>query len=111
MLELTPRQMETVERFFTAGFRPIAIPHYEKVLCLHRGECAALLSPIENGTFSLVAPPTFLFNGNLTVRLKKGSGEVFVWKKDELPATAERLRELQTFRSDLVEILETVPTQ
>jgi hypothetical protein len=43
--------------------------------------------------------------------LKKGSGEVFVWKKDELPATAERLRELQTFRSDLVEILETVPNQ
>jgi hypothetical protein len=33
---------------------------------------------------------------------------VFVWKKIELPATPERLRELETFRGDLTGILDTV---
>jgi hypothetical protein len=111
MLELTHKQMETLERFFTAGFRPLAIPLYEKALCLSRDECVAILSPVENGTFSLLTSPTVLINGNPSVRLKKGSGEIFLWKKDELPATPERLRELQTFRAELVAILETPPKQ
>lgn len=40
------------------------------------------------------------------VRLKRGAGEVFVWKKKEIPATAERLAELEAFRKDLTELLE-----
>jgi hypothetical protein len=38
--------------------------------------------------------------------VKRGNGEVFVWKKAELAATPERLRELETFRRELAEILE-----
>lgn len=106
MFELTAKQMEVVERLFGAGFRPIAIPPYEKALCVHRGECAALLAPVENGGLKLLAAPTFLVNGNLGVRVKKGNGEVFVFKKDFLEATAERLKELKAFREELVGILE-----
>jgi hypothetical protein len=98
--------MQTLERLFHAGFRPIAIPPYEKVLCLHREDCAAILSPIENGTFQLFAQPTFLVNGNLSVRLKKSTGDIFVWKNHHLPATPERLQQLESFRSDLTTILE-----
>jgi hypothetical protein len=54
----------------------------------------------------LLAPPTVLVNGNLSVRLKKGSGEAFVWKKSELSATPQRLQELEAFRQDLQSILE-----
>jgi hypothetical protein len=106
MLELTPKQMETIERLFTAGFRPIAIPPYEKALCMHRGDCAALLAPIDNGGLQLLAAPTFLVNGNVSVRIKRRNSEVFVFKKDELPATPERLKELEAFRTELVELLE-----
>ena len=106
MMELTEGQMRVVERLFGAGFRPIAIPPYESALILRKGECVALLGPVENGGLKLLAPVTFLVDGNLSVRLKKGSGDVFVWKKKEVAATEERLRELEEFRAELVGILE-----
>jgi hypothetical protein len=111
MVELTPQQMQTLERLFEAGFRPIAIPPYESALCLRRGECAAVLSPIPNGGLKLLAPPSYLVDGNPSVRLKRGTGEVFVWKKTELAAIPERLRELDTFRRELTDILEMPQTQ
>ena len=111
MTELSPQQMEIVERLLAAGFRPIAIPPYESALCLRRGECAAILSPAPNGGLRVLAPPTYLVDGNLSVRLKRGAGEVFVWKKAELAATPERLRELESFRRELTDILELPKTQ
>ena len=110
MLELTQRQMQVLEHLFTAGFRPIAIPPYENALCVHRGECAAVLAPLENGGLRLLAPATFLVEGNLSVRLKKPAGDVFVWKTKAIPATEERLKKLKEFRTALVEILE-MPAQ
>jgi len=103
--------MQVLERLFAAGFRPIAIPPYESALCVRRGECAAVLSPIANGGLKLLAPPSYLVDGNLSVRLKRGAGEFFVWKKTELPATPERLREIASFRQELTDILELPQTQ
>ena len=111
MVELTPQQMQTLERLFEAGFRPVAIPPYESALCVRRGECAAVLSPVPNGGLKLLAPATFLVDGNLSVRLKRGAGEVFVWKKTEVPATPERLQELELFRRELTGILDLPQTQ
>jgi hypothetical protein len=111
MVEFSPQQMQILERLFAAGFRPIAIPLYESALCVRRGECAAVLSPIPNGGLKLLAPPSYLVDGNLSVRLKRGAGEVFVWKKTELPATPERLQEIATFRQELTNILELSQTQ
>ncbi|HKM80313.1 MAG TPA: hypothetical protein VJY15_05065 [Candidatus Acidoferrum sp.] len=106
MLELSPLQMQTLERLVGAGFRPIAIPPYESALCVQRGECAAVLAPVENGGLRLLAPATLMVDGNLSVRLKRAAGDVFVWKKKEVAATAERLKELEAFRAELVGILE-----
>jgi hypothetical protein len=111
MIEFTPQQMQVLESLFAAGFRPIAIPPYESALCVRRGECAAVLSPISNGGLKLLAPPSYLVDGNLSVRLKRRDGEVFVWKKTELPATGERLAELESFRRELAGILELPQTQ
>jgi len=109
MMELTQVQMRVLERLFEAGFRPIAIPPYESALCVHRGECAALLGPVENGGLRLQAPATVMVDGNLSVRLKKSQGDVFVWKQKEVPATQEMLSNLDAFRQELVEILESHP--
>ena len=111
MVELTPQQMQTLERLFEAGFRPIAIPPYESALCVRRGECAAMLSPIPNSGLKILASPCYLVEGNLSVRLKRGPGEVFVWKKIEIPATPDRLQELESFRLELAEILKIARTQ
>jgi hypothetical protein len=106
MVELTPQQMHTMERLFEAGFRPIAIPPYENALCVRRGECVAVLLPVPNGGLKLLASPSYLVDGNLSVKLKRGSGDVFAWKKTELTATPERLQELESFRRELTELLE-----
>jgi hypothetical protein len=111
MPELTPQQMKTLERLFAAGFRPIAIPPYESALCVRRGECAALLTPVTNAGLRLLAAPTYIVEGNLSVKLKRGKGEVFAWKKREIEATAERLKELDTFRRELTSILEEAVPQ
>jgi hypothetical protein len=111
MLELSPQQMTLLEELFAAGFRPIAIPPYESALCVRRGECAAVLSPIPNGGLRLLAPPSYIIDGNFSVKLKHGGGEVFVWKKSELEATPERWNDLSLFRKDLTEILEKASAQ
>ena len=105
-MELTEGQMRVVERLFGAGFRPIAIAPYESGLIMRKGECVALLGPVENAGLKLLAPVTFLVDGNLSVRLKRGNGEVFVWKKKEVAATEEKLKELEEFRVELAGILE-----
>lgn len=111
MVELSPTQMQVVERLFEAGFRPIAIPPYESMLCMKKGNCVAVLAPVPNGGLKLLAPASYLVDGNFSVKLKRGSGEVFVWKKKEVEATPERVRELESFRTELQEILESRPKQ
>jgi hypothetical protein len=111
MLELTPHQMKVMERLFAAGFRPIAIPPYESVLCMRKGDCAAVLAPVSNGGLRLLAPPSYLVEGKLSVKLKRGAGEVFVWKKKEVEATREKLKELDSFRAEITEILDLPPKQ
>ena len=111
MVELSPQQMQVIERLFEAGFRPIAIPPYESALCMRKGECVAVLAPVPNGGLKLLAPPSYLVNGSLSVKLKRGLGEVFVWKQLELAATPERLRELESFRREVSEILDLPPKQ
>jgi hypothetical protein len=111
MVELSREQMQALGRLFTAGFRPIAIPPYESALCVRRGECAAVLSPVSDGGLRLLTPPSYMVAGNLSVRLKRGVGEVFVWKRTELPATPERLAELESFRRELTELLEPPQTR
>lgn len=104
-MELTERQMQVMQRLFEAGFRPIAIPPYESALCLRRRECAAVLAPVENGGFRILAPASFLVGGKFGVRVRRGGKEVFVFKQQELEATRERLDELAEFQKSLEEIL------
>jgi hypothetical protein len=111
MLELSPHQMKVLERAFAAGFQPVAIPPYESALCVRRGECAAVLTAVPGGGLRLLAPPTLLVDGNLSVKLKRGHGEVFIWKKKEVAATPERLEELAKFREELTGILEASSVQ
>jgi len=111
MVELSQQQIQVMERLFAAGFRPIAIPPYESALCMRKGNCAALLAPVPNAGIKLLAPPSYLVEGNLSVKLKRGSGEVFLWKKTEVQATPEKLKELESFRRELTEILDLPPKQ
>jgi hypothetical protein len=109
-LQLSPQQIATLQRLVAAGFQPIAIPPYESALCIRKGECAVVLAPVPNGGLRVLAPASYLVDGNFGVRLTRGNGEAFVWKKSEIPATPERLEELAGFRRELMEILELALT-
>jgi hypothetical protein len=78
---------------------------------MKKGNCAVLLAPVPNAGIKVLAPPSYLVEGNLSVKLKRGSGEVFVWKKTEMGATPEKLKELESFRRELTEILDLPPNQ
>jgi hypothetical protein len=111
MVELSPQQMRIIEQLLEAGFRPITIPPYENVICMKKGDCAAVLAPVAQGGLKLAAAPSYLVEGNLSVKLKRGSSEVFVWKKNEVEATADRLNKLESFRAELDEILKLAGMQ
>ena len=110
-MELTPLQIRVVERLFAAGFRPAIIPPYEKGVCIRRGDCAAVLAAVPNGGLQLMAPPSYVIDGNFSVKVTRGGRDVFVWKQQELNATPERLKELEQFRNELSSILEGAPAQ
>jgi hypothetical protein len=110
-MELTPHQMKVIERLFAAGFRPAIIPPYEKAVCVRRGDCAAVLNPTPSGGLQLLAPPSYVIDGNFSVKLKRDGGEVFVWKQKEIAATPDRVKELEAFRNELTGILEEGPPQ
>jgi hypothetical protein len=93
-----------------AGFRPSAIPPYESALCMRNGECAVVLAPVPNGGLNILAPASYLVDGNFGAAEARKRG-VVVWKKPEIPATLARLEELEAFRRELMEILELPPTR
>ena len=103
--------MKILEELVAAGFRPVAIPPYDSALCLRRGDCAVVLSQEPAGGLKMLAPPSFIIDGNLSVKLRRGQKDVFVWKKTELEATPERSKELATFRDDLSRILQNASAQ
>lgn len=110
-MELTAQQMKVIERLFAAGFRPAIIPPYEKAVCIRRGDCAAVLNPTPSGGLQLLAPPSYVIDGNFSVKLKRDGGDVFVWKQKEIAATPERVKNLEEFRNELASILEEGPPQ
>jgi hypothetical protein len=105
MLELSPEQVALLERLESRGFTIVAFPLYESAAGVRKGDCAALLTPVAHDGFRLVGEPTYLVTGKLSVRVHRGGRQWFVWKKEQLEATAERLAELAQFRQDLEDAL------
>jgi hypothetical protein len=111
MFEFTPRQMKILEELVAAGFRPVAIPPYESALCMRRGDCAVVLSQEPTGGLRMLAPPSYIIDGNLGVKLRRGEKDYFVWKKTAVEVTPERAAEISTFRDDLSRILQNASAQ
>jgi hypothetical protein len=105
MTEFSPQQMAAIERLVSRGFSLVAFPLYANAVGVRKGGCAALLDPIADGGFRLFGEPCVLLQGNLTVRITEKGKTWFVWKKQRLEATADRLLELETFVTDLKLIL------
>jgi hypothetical protein len=108
-MELSPRQISILERISSSGFSIVAFPLYANAVGLRKGNCAALLDPIANNGFRLYGEPCLLLEGNLTVRITEKEKTWFVWKKQRIEATAERLAELEIFVAELRALLVPLP--
>jgi hypothetical protein len=105
VLELSPKQIGILEKIAANGFAIVAFPLYASAVGVRKGNCAALLIPVPNAGMKLLGEPCWLVNGNLSVRVQRGGVELFVWKKQEIEATPERLVEVAEFRRALEDLL------
>jgi hypothetical protein len=106
MNELSPQQIAVLERLMSRGFVGIAFPLYASTVGIRKGSCAALLDPVPSGGFRLYGEPCYLLDGNLSVRVSEKGTSWFVWKKQRLEATPERIAELEKFVAQLKMLLE-----
>jgi len=104
--ELTAQQVAILERVVAAGFSVVAFPLYANAVGVRKAGCAALLEPLPGNGFRLFGEPCVLLDGNLTVRVADKGKSWFVWKKQRVEATAERVGELERFVSELKMLLE-----
>jgi len=107
MNKFSALQVRILERLVLQGFVPVAFPLYANAVGIRKGSCAALLDPIAGGGFRVFGEPCVLIDGNLTVRIAKKGKSWFVWKKQRLEATTERVAELDRFVSELKMLLES----
>jgi hypothetical protein len=107
MNEFSPWQIAILERVISSGFTIVAFPLYANAVGIRKGSCAALLDSLAGGGFRLFGEPCVLLDGNLTVRVTEKGQAWFVWKKQRLEATPERLSELDGFVAELKMLLES----
>jgi hypothetical protein len=106
MNDFSSQQVGILERVVAREFILVAFPLYANAVGVRKGSCAALLDPIANGGFRVFGEPCVLLEGNLTVRITEKGKTWFVWKKQRLEATAERVLELENFVAELKMLLE-----
>jgi hypothetical protein len=104
-MEFTRAQMTMLERIQSRGFTLVAYPMYANYVGVRKGNCAALLAPVEGAGFRLFGNPAYLVNGNLAVRVTREATDAFVFKKHSVPVTAERIAELRSFGADIAGLL------
>jgi hypothetical protein len=104
-MDLTARQISTLERLHKSDFQIVAFPMYANYIGVRRGNCAALLAPVAQGSFKIHGQPAYLVGGNFSVRITQQGRDWFVWKKDKLEVTQARLDEFGAFSTELAELL------
>lgn len=107
MVDLTPRQLAILEQLAVRGFAVTSFPMYGNAIGICRGDWAALLVPAAHAGLALQGEPCYLLNGNLAVPVVRGGKKLYVWKKQAVEATPAREAELQTFREELMRVLES----
>ena len=104
-MDLTAQQVRILERLSVHGFQIVAFPMYANHVGVRKGNCAVLLTPAASGGFGMYTEPTFLVAGNLSARIHREGREWFVWKREVIEATPERLSELEAFSRELKDML------
>jgi hypothetical protein len=104
-MELTHQRAKRLERLQAQGFQIVALALYPNYIGVRRGNCAALLAPLSSEGLTVYGAPAWLVGDNFAVRVKHNEREWFVWKKERVEATPERVAELEKFSRELTDAL------
>ncbi|HXT85673.1 MAG TPA: hypothetical protein VN745_01495 [Verrucomicrobiae bacterium] len=105
VMELTPQQLGFLGQLRSRGFDIVGFPMYEQYIGVRKGNCGALLAPVNGSGFTLYGEPSYLVAGSLSARTIQSDGHWFVRKKDKVAATPERTAELESFTAELADAL------
>ena len=94
-----------MEHLVARGFRLVAFPLYASAIGVRRDNFAALLVPVPEGGLRLLGEPCYLIEGNLSVLVRRGAAQFFVWKSKNVEVTPDVLAALKQFSDDLREAL------
>jgi hypothetical protein len=103
--ELTPVHVAILERLRDRGCDFVAFPMYASCVGVRKGNCVVLLAPLESDGFRLFGTPGWLIGGQISVRVTRDGADWFVWKKQSIEATPERLAEIAAFADELRDCL------
>lgn len=104
-MDLTRQQAEIVQRLLAQGLEIVAFPMYANYLGVRKGNCAALLAPLLSDGFTVFGAAMYMVGENLGAHVKRPNGEWFVWKKERVEATPQRVAELEQFSAELTAAL------
>ncbi|MBI4462083.1 MAG: hypothetical protein HY653_04175 [Acidobacteria bacterium] len=107
--ELTDDHVRILERLRATGFELVAFPLFPAHIGVRQDNCVALLEPRAAGEFGIVGQPSYLVDGNLSVKVDRGDGIYFVWKSERVEATPARLARLREFEAALRQSLVGAP--
>jgi hypothetical protein len=104
-VELTVAHQALLRRLVDCGYVLVAFPLYANAVGIRRDSLAALLVPVDESFLHILGQPSYLIDGNLSVRILQDGREWFVWKKKKIEATPERLGQLDAFSRELSDFL------
>jgi hypothetical protein len=106
---LTPAAIAILERLGVLGFLPATFPLYASAIGVRRGAFAALLVTDPATGLRLLGEPSYLIEGQLSARARRGGRDCFVWKQKQVEASPAILSELRQFAADLAHALAPKP--
>ncbi|MFZ0036358.1 MAG: hypothetical protein WAK91_02980 [Candidatus Acidiferrales bacterium] len=109
MPDFSPAQIAILSRLNSLDFVLVAFPMYANYVGVRRDDCAALLVPESGAGLQILGEPSWLINGNLSVKIADAGSHFYIWKKSRIEATADRLALVAKFASDLASALVSIP--
>jgi hypothetical protein len=103
-LDLTPAQIERLEKLLQSGFRFVTLERFGRVFGIERDGFVVLVDPSE-GNLKPFSQAGYRIGDGIGMLVERGGSKAFVWHDQVVPATAELFETYQRFRAEIEGVL------
>lgn len=96
-----PDPAEILQALYVAGFELHTFDRFPKGVGVSKGSCMLLLVAAQDG-WQIIGTPGWKMGDFMGVLTTVHGERAFQWKESVVPATPERLTELEAFREEVV---------